>query len=354
MFKLVIVEDEDNIRHSLECFIPWEEMGFQVVGTFSDGSDALAYIKDNPCDAVLTDILMSRMSGLEMIRHLHEMHPQIKVVILSGHSEFEFAREAIAYQVVHYLLKPVDEEELMGVFKGLKEQLDSADKAEAAQPSHAQPAVEEDSDYRLLILELDLGSEETLLHILDGIFRNLGNASVEVMQTTFASLYYLVEQNYAKRKINVLNITAGKFHMDNLRRCETVAAIEERVRSDFSYLCRCLKTRKQGSTHAVIARVLEYLDEHCHEDISQEAIAARYRLHPGYFSRLFKQEIGETLSEYLLRMKIQKAAVLLKEGTYKVGEIATKVGYSASSYFSIMFKKYTGCTPREYSQRISL
>ena len=99
-------------------------MGFQVVGTFSDGSDALAYLKDHPCDAVLTDILMSRMSGLELIRSLYEIHPQIKVVILSGHSDFAYAQQAIQYQVFHYLVKPVDEEELISVFKGLKEQLE--------------------------------------------------------------------------------------------------------------------------------------------------------------------------------------------------------------------------------------
>ena len=67
------------------------------------------------------------------------------------------------------------------------------------------------------------------------------------------------------------------------------------------------------------------------------AIANMYRIHPGYLSRLFKKEMGETLSEYQLRIKIERAAELLKDGRYKVGEIAAMVGYSASSYFSIMF-----------------
>ena len=124
MYKLVIVEDEENIRHSLENFIPWEEMGFRVLNAFSDGSDALAYLQDNPCDAVLTDILMSRMSGLEMIRRLHQIHPQTKVVILSGHSNFDYAQQAIQYKVAQYLVKPVDEDELIGIFKEIKEQLD--------------------------------------------------------------------------------------------------------------------------------------------------------------------------------------------------------------------------------------
>ena len=104
----------------------------------------------------------------------------------------------------------------------------------------------------------------------------------------------------------------------------------------------------------MIERIVQHLEEHVDEDISHEAIAAKYRLHPGYLSRLFKQEMGETLSEYLLRIKIEKAAQLLKEDQYKIGEIAGLVGYSTSSYFSVMFKKYTGCTPREYCQRVSL
>ena len=55
MYRLVIVEDEEHIRHSLQSLIPWKEMGFQVVEAFSDGLDALKYLKDNPCDVLLTD-----------------------------------------------------------------------------------------------------------------------------------------------------------------------------------------------------------------------------------------------------------------------------------------------------------
>ena len=119
-------------------------------------------------------------------------------------------------------------------------------------------------------------------------------------------------------------------------------------------LCRCLRETPHRSEHGVIDRIVRHLEDHPEEDIGHEAIAAKYRLHPGYLSRLFKQEMGETLSEYLLRTKVERAAQLLKEDRYKIGEIAGMVGYSTSSYFSVMFKKYTGCSPREYCQRVSL
>lgn len=507
MFKLVIVEDEDNIRHSLECFIPWEKIGFQVVGAFSDGSDALAYLREHPCDAVLTDILMSRMSGLEMIGQLHEIHPAIKVVILSGHSDFGYAQQAISYQVAHYLVKPVDEDELMSVFQGLKEQLDSeAEEAALAgvenrelkqmlqknffrdlllgnisseqeleeylkllgmedsqknagvvafeikaegceansqdakvedmlraylfttdidvqyfciedRPNHWQAvflgnsvadneslrnsgsecvqrtvdALNENpagiysghlthnvlrltdlltttkrkpeldlnaddlliSDSKLLILELDQGCEETLLRILNRTINKLGDMPAGDVISRIKDLYAIVENNYRKRKIDLREITNGKFHSNHLfytaDREELVASVVE----DFCLLCKALKNRTNRSEHAVIARVVQYLDRHLDEEIEHEAIAAKYRLHPGYLSRLFKQEMGETLSEYLLRIRIERAAQLLKEDRYKIGDIAGMVGYSTSSYFSVMFKKYAGCSPREYCQRVS-
>ena len=96
------------------------------------------------------------------------------------------------------------------------------------------------------------------------------------------------------------------------------------------------------------------MNEHISEEIGHEAIAQKYRMHPGYLSRLFKQEMGETLSEYLMRIKTERAALLLKDGQHKVSEIAGMVGYNASSYFSIMFKKNTGYSPREYTQKVSL
>ena len=504
MFKLVIVEDEDNIRHSLECFIPWDKMGFQVVGAFGDGSDALAYLRDNPCDVVLTDILMSRMSGLEMIQQLHQIQPRLKVVILSGHSDFGYAQQAIRYQVAHYLVKPVDEEELMDVFQGLKKQLD-AEKEEHAltednrelkhllqrnffrdllsggisaeqeleeylkllgygenqknaglvafemkapngeeenteavakevldkflgsadaesgcfcyesKPNYWQVVFFDDSkadnaafrkscseklqkivdslnestgynfsghlthnvlhmtdllttakansvsdsqldanvppEYKLLIVELDLSDEATLLHILRNVMHADGAGDIE---SRMRSLYTAVEQNYKKRKIDLWEITGGRFHGDRRFPVNDEQALLACVTEDFRFLCYSLKNRRHRSEHNVIERIVQHLEEHVDEDISHEAIAAKYRLHPGYLSRLFKQEMGETLSEYLLRIKIEKAAQLLKEDQYKIGEVAGLVGYSTSSYFSVMFKKYTGCTPREYCQRVSL
>lgn len=210
------------------------------------------------------------------------------------------------------------------------------------------------SGYKLLVIELDLGSKDTLVHILNGMLYDMKDAPVEDVQFILKNLYSLVELNYKKRKLNVWDLTNGKFNFSHLYRSEDMDVIANALKEDFCALCDGLKTKKRASGHTVVGHLVQYLNEHIEEDIPHDVIASRYRIHPGYLSRLFKQEMGETLSEYLLRIKIEKAAALLKTGQYKIGEIACMVGYSASSYFSSMFKKYTGYSPREYTQRIAL
>ena len=174
------------------------------------------------------------------------------------------------------------------------------------------------------------------------------------MRFVLKNLYSVIELNYKKRKINVWDVTNGKFNFNHLYEANDLKSISACLRDDFGFLCDGLKSRPHKSEHSVVERIVQYLNENLHEDIGHDALAAKYRMHPGYLSRLFKQEMGETISEYLLRIRIEKAAQLMKEGHYKIGEISTMVGYSASSYFSIMFKKYTGYSPREYCQKVSL
>ncbi|MBE5868050.1 MAG: response regulator [Lachnospiraceae bacterium] len=125
LYDLVIVEDEFNVRHGLERCVDWEELGFQIAGSFEEGRQALNYIQENSCDVVLTDIVMSGMDGLELAMELRKDFPNIKIVIISGYNNFEYAKQAIQYQVIDYLLKPVDEDDLEDTLKKIKTQLDS-------------------------------------------------------------------------------------------------------------------------------------------------------------------------------------------------------------------------------------
>ncbi len=125
MYKLIVVDDEDAIRIGLRDYFNTKlELGFSVVASFSNGSDAIDYLSANPVDVVLTDIKMPVKSGLDIAKYIYENNYKIKVVLLSGYSEFEYAQKGIAYSVNHYLLKPTNFKEVREVFGKLKDKLD--------------------------------------------------------------------------------------------------------------------------------------------------------------------------------------------------------------------------------------
>lgn len=124
MYKLMIVEDETTIRKGMCKYIAWEGMGFEVVADFEDGKEAIEYLKDHKIHVVLTDIEMAEKTGLDIADYIHNQHLNIRVVIISGYREFEYARKAIEYNVEHYLLKPLQMQEVNSVFSELKVKLD--------------------------------------------------------------------------------------------------------------------------------------------------------------------------------------------------------------------------------------
>ena len=124
MYSLVIAEDELTTRRGLVKMVKWNELGFTVDGEFSDGQELLDDLKNNMPDVILTDIKMSRVSGVDIARFVAEQNLPVQIVFLSGYRNFDFAQSAIEYRVVHYLLKPVSISKLREVFMGLKEKLD--------------------------------------------------------------------------------------------------------------------------------------------------------------------------------------------------------------------------------------
>ncbi len=128
MYKLIIVDDEPTTCDVLSAFIKEENIGFEVMAVFGDGLQAWEYIQNYPVDCVITDIKMPHMSGLELANSIRHFKRAIMVLLLSGHTDFEYARQAIQYGVRDYLLKPIDFDDMSDKLKILKEQMDQDDR----------------------------------------------------------------------------------------------------------------------------------------------------------------------------------------------------------------------------------
>jgi len=124
VYKVLLVDDEILIRERIAGHIPWSEMGYVLAGICEHGKEAVKIIEKEQIDLILTDICMPYMDGLELAQYVYERKKNIKVVIISGYDEFDYAKKALKYQVFSYVLKPVTASEMIGILKKVRKVMD--------------------------------------------------------------------------------------------------------------------------------------------------------------------------------------------------------------------------------------
>ena len=117
MLKVFLVDDESVIREGLRDNIPWEQYGYRFVGEATDGEMALPLIRKTMPDVLITDIKMPFMDGLSLSKIVSSEFPKMKIIIISGYDDFEYARQAIEVGVEQYILKPITK---LSLKKGVK------------------------------------------------------------------------------------------------------------------------------------------------------------------------------------------------------------------------------------------
>lgn len=124
MYNVMIVEDSKPILRNIKMLLETLSFPIRVAATATNGEEALAAIKQSPIDLLLTDIRMPKMDGLSLIEQAKIANPDLKVILISGYSDFEYTRKALNLQVFDYLLKPVEREALEEVMGRVIDQLD--------------------------------------------------------------------------------------------------------------------------------------------------------------------------------------------------------------------------------------
>lgn len=124
MYKLIIVDDEPMIVEQLAMAFEWNKMGFELIETFTSGRQTMEYIQNNPVDCLLADVKMPNINGLDLAKYCYENHPYIGIVLISAYKNFEYAHQAIQYNIIDYVLKPISEEQFFSAMKKLYQRLD--------------------------------------------------------------------------------------------------------------------------------------------------------------------------------------------------------------------------------------
>ena len=528
MYKVFLVDDEIVVREGIRDNINWDITNFTFAGEAPDGEMALPLIQEIKPDILITDIKMPFMDGLQLSRIIKKSMPWIKIMILSGHDEFNFAKEAISIGVTDYLLKPINSSDLIKSLNKVVGQIET-EKKEREDVERLKYQVKNNSTLvkDQFLNELSLGiispveaiekCEQFHIHIIakyylveiieseimentisnkqsSGYFkidsvisrivddnpdiikfkRNMQEtvlifkgdtvADLEENAYSFAqSIKYEVERNtgnwltigigspreriqgitesfsdadiaknhkyvFGRNKIiGIKDIKADGLDKDELLKLDNMSIInylkcgsKSNIQEYISSYIQCLSepslksliytyyafmdivltsarfvkelggdievlvpelmhlekilenmdsisgfkdcaekiltkvfdfrdSKVENRYGSVINKAKDYInDYYLDPEISLNSIAAFVNISPSHFSTIFSQGTGDTFIAYLTMTRMKKAMEFLKTTNQKSSEIAYKVGYNDPHYFSYLFKKVTGLTPKEY------
>ena len=136
MRSVLLVDDEYFIRVRVRKCVDWQALGFDMVADCESGREALELLEAHPFDLVVLDISMPIMDGLSLCREIRARGYDSQLVILTGYDKFEYAKSALSFGVLDYILKPIDEEEMEQVVKKARERIDRKESLEHQRAEH--------------------------------------------------------------------------------------------------------------------------------------------------------------------------------------------------------------------------
>jgi Response regulator containing CheY-like receiver domain and AraC-type DNA-binding domain len=384
MYKVLLVDDEPFAIEGLKLIVDWKNLDYEIAGECKNGEEAVCMIEKVLPDLVITDIRMPVMDGLDLIAHVKKhIAKDIKFIILSSYSEFEYAQKALRLGINHYVLKPVFQEEITEVLIGLSKQLglqkQPENKMKISQgktglyENDILSRAEQDGlklEYQP-VWQKNFGSREiTYLNDIVDALEDLNPQKLEiVIESAFG---YFQNQLLAPEivKMFVMNIIYHCIRMtqemggssDGLLDRYEISQLEQRkttvgdLKGLLLNFCQesyfNWKALQERNLNQNIYRIQEYIQQNYKQNLTLKEIAKNFYLHPVYLGQLFLKNFGFSFSEYLHQLRIREAERLMTAGNMKPHEIAAEVGYNNYHSFLNNFRKYTGHNPADYKEKL--
>ena len=493
-YKILVVDDEILIRQGIIHYVDWESNGYQIVGEAANGEEAIEKIEQLEPHILLTDIVMPKMDGIELIQFVKKFYPSIMILVLSSYDEFDYVRQTFQLGVADYILKPkLNEQEVLSILnrhvrkhRKIQQEKTSLSIEEVLGKMLQGYATVRESIYlseklegnQLLLIEiftkpgsklfltenkltawierrqlpihvcglstsengklfLLYGKDAELLHEIaielekvdqvDKITIGEPFSNVEQMKSEREKLeaakkfhFYMPEKQMIHTNqlpqpkeltstfdfhhfIHLLHqrqfepaiaytqqfldeITEG-FGMDILefqswlgnvcfnlivhihpsdlatnpletqkydyiKRINTAFDVREALLVYEELLMEARDLLWKYDNHpTVIEQIQQYIEKNYNQPLTLESLAKLFHFHPSYLSSYFSKHTKLGVNEYLHQVRITRAKELLKNGRLSVSSISEKVGYSDPSYFTKVFKKNVGISPRIYRKR---
>lgn len=402
MATMILVEDESFERNSLANFIDWNLIGVQIIGEAANGAQGLSLVIELRPDIVLTDVKMPVMDGIEMSRKIRKVAPETKILFLSSYDDFEYAKQAIDLSIQAYLMKPVNEGELLRVVKKASDEVAekmlndrlynkmkdnysvSLGLARQALVNRMLTGMQvSGEDARNLGLEWLRSGEEKLCLLLS-IYNN---EQLDLMDSSMD----LLNQNCARicrKSINVC-INAGRLitlcavsetdggqtagrvekvlqqffrekgadilRIEKVYDTDTAHSPDELYkeilkRNVIGYLEPASVVSKMKNKQQIVNEIEQIIHTQYQTPLTLESIAQTLHFTPNYIGNLFKSYKKISVNRYLMKVRLDKAERLLLDSNSSINDISEQCGFSSITYFHTTFKKEKGITPSEFRQ----
>lgn len=363
MIKVFLVEDESIIRQGIRNHIDWEVYGFELVGEAEDGEYAYPMILKSKPDILLTDVKMPFMDGLELSRLVKKALPKTKIIILSGYDEFDYAKEAIKIGISEYLLKPVTSTALVDALKKaaetIREEQEHTRLLERYFVNYEKYMEFPDKtdysgvDRKLIQSFLKTGEIGECGIFIDEYFEAVGKdnyMSLLLRQYISMDIFYCVREFVKSIHTKTAETAPELTDLKRLTRAiERPDSAIDYLKELFTFALHVRDTNSNDRYGQIIREAKDYIGENFSDsEFSLNRIAEYIGVSPSYFSSIFKQGTGQSFSEYLTRVRMDKACELLKCTNLRTSEIGEQAGYSDPHYFSAVFKKVMGQPPKDF------
>lgn len=193
------------------------------------------------------------------------------------------------------------------------------------------------------------GKKETFVYLKEHLekIKRLGQLDREVLQKVQQELIQIVYTFLGQKKLQANSLFADEESIT--LRDNALQSLYDMIKWQNSLIGKAMDAAEEIETNkTMIQRAVDFINAHYCEDITRKEVAASIFLTPEYLAKLFKKEMGVTVKDYINSRRIEKAKTLLLQKQSKVSEVAAQVGLDNFSYFSTIFKKFTGMTPVEF------
>lgn len=204
---------------------------------------------------------------------------------------------------------------------------------------------------------IKLGKREIALANLDTIIKDVSRSNKDIRPVDLKFIYIDIVNSIFKTSIEGKtsneDFSGFSFNFfERLNKLQTISEIHIWLSDTIEKIIDYLEKSQSSKKRKIVNKAVEYIEEHYNEPMTLNDVAEKMFLNASYFCKIFKDEIGESFTRYLMKLRVQKAIKLMDDPTLKMYEIAEKVGYEDAQYFTKMFKSIQGISPMQYRERI--